>query len=209
VDDVSAGGHPSLQDGTSPVVVVPVKAFRDAKHRLAGVLTPEERASLSRDLATRVVRSARALPVLVVCGDPEVASWAREAGVDVLWHPEPGLNAAVTAAVQSLAARGTTEVIVAHADLPLAQDLTVAAGFAGVTLVPDRHDDGTNVLAVPAHSGFRFAYGVGSFARHRAEAERLGLPVRVLRDPARAWDVDVPADLAPAEVGGHEPRSRS
>jgi 2-phospho-L-lactate guanylyltransferase len=64
-----------------------------------------------------------------------------------------------------------------------------------VTLVPDRHGDGTNVVVLPAGCGFRFAYGPGSFARHRAEAARLGLAVEVVHDPHLGWDVDHPADL--------------
>ncbi len=43
---------------------------------------------------------------------------------------------------------------------------------------------------------FAFAYGPGSFRRHAAEARRLGLGLRVVRDPDLAFDVDVPADLA-------------
>ena len=72
---------------------------------------------------------------------------------------------------------------------------TWVARFSGVTLVPDRANDGTNVACVPADAGFRFAYGPGSFARHRAEARRLDLPLRVVREPSLGWDVDVPADL--------------
>ena len=84
---------------------------------------------------------------------------------------------------------------VAHGDLPRAHGLGVLAPFDGVTLVPDRRDDGTNVLRLPAGSDFRFAYGPGSFRAHRAEATRLGLPVRVLRHPDLAYDVDWPADV--------------
>ncbi|MEZ5177887.1 MAG: hypothetical protein R2746_06270 [Acidimicrobiales bacterium] len=62
-------------------------------------------------------------------------------------------------------------------------------------LVPDRRADGTNVIALPTASGFRFRYGPGSFARHQAEARRLGLPVEVRADAALGWDVDVPDDL--------------
>ena len=69
------------------------------------------------------------------------------------------------------------------------------ARFAGVTLVPDRRDDGTNVICVPADAGFAFAYGPGSFHRHGAEAIRRGLPLRVVREPLLGHDVDVPADL--------------
>jgi 2-phospho-L-lactate guanylyltransferase len=75
-------------------------------------------------------------------------------------------------------------VVVAHADLPLATGLRHVVGSHGVLLVPDRRADGTNVIALPAACGFRFAYGPGSFHRHRAEAERLGLVVTVLDDGA-------------------------
>jgi 2-phospho-L-lactate/phosphoenolpyruvate guanylyltransferase len=65
-----------------------------------------------------------------------------------------------------------------------------------VTLVPDHRDNGTNVICVPAGAGFTFSYGPGSFARHGAEAHRLGLPLRVVREPSLSHDVDLPADLA-------------
>ena len=83
----------------------------------------------------------------------------------------------------------------AHGDLPMARGLADLEAFDGVTLVPDRHGDGTNVLRLPATSGFRFSYGPGSFQRHRAECARLGLAVRVLCVPSLAHDVDWPADL--------------
>jgi 2-phospho-L-lactate guanylyltransferase len=177
-------------------VLVPVKSFRNAKVRLAPALSDAERDALARRMATRVVRAAGPLPVSVVCDDRTVAEWATGLGAEVIWRPGRGLNGAVTDGVAHLAREhGAIEVIVAHGDLPLADDLGRVAGFAGITMVPDRHDDGTNVLCVPTHTGFAFAYGPGSFARHRAEADRLRLPYRVLRDPRLGWDVDVPADL--------------
>ena len=81
--------------------------------------------------------------------------------------------------------RGVDRVVVAHADLPLATELAWLADFDGVTLVPDRHLDGTNVACVPADAGFRFAYGAGSFSGHRAEAARLGLVARLVPTCAR------------------------
>jgi 2-phospho-L-lactate guanylyltransferase len=176
-------------------VLVPVKAFRDAKGRLAEALTPSERAELSRTMATTVVRAASPLPVWIVCDDDDVAAWAADAGASVLWKPGRGLNGAVNEGVADLAELGVTTVIVAHADLPHAQALAHLADTDGVTLVPDRHDDGTNVASVPAGGGFVFAYGPGSFHRHTEEAARLGLPLRVVREPRLAWDVDRPDDL--------------
>ena len=176
-------------------VLVPVKAFAAAKLRLAPALDPHQREALARSMAERVLLASGDLPVAVACDDDDVRDWAFEHGTQVIWTPDLGLNGAVEAGVAALAADGIAQVVVAHADLPLATDLAWLARFGGVTLVPDRHDDGTNVACVPARSGFRFSYGAASFERHRAEARRLSLPLHVARVPALGWDVDVPEDL--------------
>jgi 2-phospho-L-lactate guanylyltransferase len=180
---------------TGSVVLVPVKAFGAAKARLAPTLDPAGRDALARAMATRVLAAAAPLPVAVVCDDPEVARWAAGHGALVLPEPGRGLNGAVEAGVERLGVAGASEVLVVHADLPFAHEVAQLAGFDGVTLVPDRRDDGTNVVGVPTGAGFRFHYGPGSFARHRAEARRLGLACRVIRDPELTWDVDVPGDI--------------
>lgn len=173
--------------------LLPVKAFSRAKARLAGVLDDAARAELARTMAEQVVAACSGLPVVVACDDPEVRSWAQALGVGVAWVPGTDLNGAVAAAMASMS---YDRVVVAHADLPRATSLgPVASVDDGVVLVPDRHDDGTNVLAVPRLAGFDFAYGPGSFERHLAEAERLGLAVTVLRPDDLTWDVDVPEDL--------------
>jgi 2-phospho-L-lactate/phosphoenolpyruvate guanylyltransferase len=177
-------------------VLVPIKAFADAKVRLAAALPPMERAKLARAMGHQVLMAAAPLPTAVVCDDLDVAEWARQEGAEVVWAPGLGLNGAVEAGVAHLARAGVTQVTVAHGDLPLANDLTWLAGFAGVTLVPDRHHDGTNVACVPTGAGFRFHYGPGSLGIHLAEARRLGLDVRVVEEPRLAWDVDVPDDLS-------------
>jgi 2-phospho-L-lactate guanylyltransferase len=180
----------------SVAVLVPVKAFGEAKLRLAPALDEHARAELARSMATTVVTVAAPLPAFVVCDDDDVATWAIGVGAEVVWRPGLGLNGAVSDGVDLLASRGYDQVIVAHGDLPYAVDLAWVADFDGVTLVPDRHDDGTNVVCIPTGAGFTFAYGLGSFRRHCAEAERLGLPLRVEREPHLGWDVDIPDDLA-------------
>jgi 2-phospho-L-lactate guanylyltransferase len=173
-------------------VVVPVKSFARAKARLAPVLDEQARADLARRMAERVLRAAGSLPVTVACDDDEVAAWARDLGASVAWTPGTDLNGSVTQAVAGVAA---DRVVVAHADLPKAQDLAIVVGDSGVVLVPDRRRDGTNVLSLPTDAGFVFQYGPGSFARHRAEAKRLGLDAIVIEPPDLTWDVDDPADL--------------
>ncbi len=177
-------------------VLVPVKAFAHAKRRLTAALCDDDRRALVRRMAEQVLRAAAPFPVAVVCDDPEVAAWARGHHALVLWEPGRGLNGAVQSGVAQLAARGVRRVVVAHADLPMARDLPRLAGFDGVTLVPDRRDDGTNVIELSTGAGFRFSYGPGSFARHLAECERLALAVRVVREPLLSYDVDWPSDLS-------------
>jgi 2-phospho-L-lactate/phosphoenolpyruvate guanylyltransferase len=179
-----------------------MKDFRQAKVRLAGALEPAARAALARHMAANVLAAAKGLPTFVVCDDEDVANFATELGADVLWRPGLGLNGAVADGVQSLAQTGFERVLVAHADLPLAVDLVWLARLGGLTLVPDRHDDGTNVACLPSRVGFRFAYGPGSFRRHAAEGRRLGISVRVVREPSLGWDVDVPDDLSHPSLQG-------
>jgi 2-phospho-L-lactate guanylyltransferase len=190
--------HPPVR--TEVAVLVPVKAFSEAKARLAPVLDPSGRSELARRLATRVLTAAHGLPVTVACDDDEVAAWATAAGASVAWSVGLDLNGAVQLAVDSLAEAGFERVIVAHGDLPDAEDLNPLASGSGVRAVPDGRDDGTNVLAVPTRSNFRFAYGPGSFARHRAEAARLGLDFEVVRATDLMRDVDDPADLRPDDL---------
>ncbi len=179
-----------------PAVLVPVKAFPRAKLRLAPALSPERRRELARTMATQVVRSAAGLPVAVVCDDMEVADWASSLGALVLWEPGRGLNPAVESGVAQLRELGVTAVIVAAGDLPLATDLRWVVDYAGITLVPDRRQDGTNVIGLPAETPFTFSYGPGSFARHLEQAHASGSPVRVVHSEPLAWDVDLPEDLA-------------
>lgn len=178
-----------------PAVLVPVKAFERAKLRLAPALSSERRRELARAMASHVVGSAAELPVFVVCDDPDVADWAGSVGAEVLWEPGRGLNLAVQEGVRQLEELGASAVVVAASDLPLAEDLTWVADFDGITLVPDRHHDGTNVVGLPSGSNFTFSYGPGSFDRHVFRARATGWPVRVVESPALAWDIDRPEDL--------------
>lgn len=177
-------------------MLVPVKAFRDAKARLATVLDDSQREQLARWTAARVLAAAGELPTFVACDDADVAVWAKEHGASVLWHPGVGLNAAVNDSVAELRASGVTDVVVAHGDLARAHSFADLTEPRTVTLVPDRHDDGTNVVALPTDLPFNFSYGPGSFRRHLQATIAAGHNVRVRRDVLLAVDIDTPSDLA-------------
>ena len=198
------------------VVLIPVKDFELAKGRLAPQLPAGERAELARSMAARVAQAAGRMPALVVCDDDEVAEWAHSVGAHPLRIEVQGLNGALTAAVERLSAatpddsppwRDTTDddasdgrwpqhVVIAHGDLPRAETLEGLAEPGTVTIVPDRHLDGTNVMALPLGTGFEFHYGPGSFKAHCTEAQRCGLELQVRRVAALEFDIDTPDDLA-------------
>lgn len=188
---------------TDAAVLIPLRSFDDAKTRLAGVLTPDDRRRLAMAMAERVVRAARDLPVYVVSDDADVLRWAERLGANGLAPAVNGLNESIDAAIALVATEDDppSRVIVAHADLPLADDLRVVDG-PGLAIAPDQARDGSNVLSIPLTSGFTFHYGPGSFAAHCAEAERLGLEITVVDDPSLALDVDDPGDLAHLQVEG-------
>ncbi len=198
---------------TRIAVLVPLKSFRAAKGRLAEVLDEAERAELAERSARQVLAAAHDLDRYVVCDDGATADWAERHGASAIERDGRGLSGSVSDAVHHLGRVGYDRVIVAHGDLPLARDLRIVLGPAGVTLVPDRRRDGTNVCSVPTRCGFRFLYGPGSFSRHVVEAARVGLACRALDVADLAWDVDVPDDLdTPADLpspmgsGGATPR---
>jgi 2-phospho-L-lactate guanylyltransferase len=174
-------------------VLVPVKAFTQAKQRLASVLSPAERVRLARWLADGVINSVGGTPVFVVCDDPEVQLWARDVGATALWTAQLGLNGAVDDGVSAIAAEGFEHVVVTHADLPLPAGIVNLPRADTSTLVPDRRCDGTNVMSFPTRAPIAAQYGPGSFRRHR---DATTTPVTEVRfDHHLSIDIDTPSDL--------------
>ena len=144
-------------------------------------------ASRTRSTTTRAARSrARwpsassprpdARPVVIVSSAPEVIAWADALGVAHVADPGHARPRPPTPGASGCATADSPRLVVMHADLPLATALDGIADDADApvaVIVPDHHDDGNPVLAIPTAADFAFAYGPGSCARHAAEATRL------------------------------------
>lgn len=183
----------------SAAVLVPIRSFDAGKSRLSPVLDPGRRSVLARTMAEQVVAAARGLATYVATDDERVARWAMARGAQLVWTEALELNESVGSGLDAMRAKGHDPLVVAHADLPFADDLASLTWFGGATLVPDRRDDGTNVLCVPAALELTPDYGPGSFARHLGQLRARGAAVRIARRASLQWDVDVPDDL-PAGV---------
>ena len=89
-----------------------------------------------------------------------------------------------------------------HGDLPFATSLDEVAGDGAApiaVLVPDHRDDGTPVCALPVDGAVRVRLRRGFVRAARAEVRRIGLELRIVRDDALGFDVDLPEDLARLE----------
>jgi 2-phospho-L-lactate guanylyltransferase len=190
------------------VGVVPIRSFREGKTRLASILTGDQRATLLRKTASRVVCTLAASQivdtVLVVSPEREVLEWARGMGKRILAVPQPadvaGLNGAIDAARAWALERDADALLSLFADLPLLSTLDVRAlarEQAPVVLGADRRGEGTNAMLLRlagAGEEFRFAFGTNSLERHLAEATRLGVSAEIVIAPGVGFDLDTPAD---------------
>src|SRR3954454_14912399 len=188
-------------------IVVPLRSFMLGKARLATALSATAREALARSMAECVVNAAGARPVVVTSSAPDAVAWARN--LDLAIVDDPGsLNGAASAGRAWAIERGLARYASVHGDLPLANSLDNVVGDgdgAVAVIVPDHRDDGTPVLSLPSAFPFTFAYGPGSAARHVAEAAQRSLAVRIVRDSALGFDVDIEADLAALEALRHPP----
>jgi len=187
--------------------LIPIKGFDRGKSRLSDVLTPMERADLSRDLFEHVVGVLRASPAIdeiaVVSDSAKAREHARRLGIVALSDADDsgGLADVVDGALRELEGRGATSVMICMGDLPelTVQDIASVArqlDESDVVLVPDLLHRGTNVIAIKPVTSLPSCLGhEDSLRRHHALARELGLRVSVQLSSGIGFDVDRPPDL--------------
>jgi 2-phospho-L-lactate guanylyltransferase len=197
--------------------IVPVKPFSRAKSRLASVLSPQERARLSREFFEHVLQTLARVPAItqtmVVSRDSSALALARTyKAYTVTESGAPDLNRALHRATEVALKLGARAVLILSSDLPLladkeVQQLVEADGAApSVVVGPDRRKLGTNALCVRPPGIIEYGFGENSYDTHRARAAQAGARVRVCYLPGIALDIDVPDDLsAYQEISRHQP----
>jgi len=187
-------------------LLLPVKDLNNAKQRLAGVLTPDERFSFAQAMLQdtfRAVRGIRATEkVFVVTNYEPAARAARANGWEILREDlQVSESASVDWASRICAEKGVTSLLRLPLDLPLLQATDVDSLFAeessapAVVIVPSRDGTGTNAILRTPPALFPSHFGEGSFAKHCEEARRAGATISIRRNPRLEMDVDDEADL--------------
>jgi 2-phospho-L-lactate guanylyltransferase len=185
--------------------LLPVKALRLAKTRLASLLQPQECASLSRamfmDVLAALEEAQHISKIAVLTNDEDVAALAARLGHVVIADPSDGaLCDSLDAAARQIAALGAKTLLVIPADVPTisARDIDelLERHTTGLSICPAIRDGGTNALVCSPPNAMAFQFGPDSARRHIDEAAKHNVPHARLPMHAYFRDIDTPDDLA-------------
>ena len=188
------------------VLLLPVKDLRNAKQRLAGVMSPSQRFALAQAMLTDTMRAVNrirsAVKIFVITNYEPAARAALQNGWEILREDQQtSESASVDAASRICAERGVSALLRLPLDLPLLQAedvdelLDCACSAPGMLIVPSSDGTGTNALLRTPPTLFPSHFGTGSFAKHLAEGERAGAQIVIHRNPRLEMDVDDECDL--------------
>jgi 2-phospho-L-lactate guanylyltransferase len=185
-------------------IIIPIKDLSCAKQRLAGILSPSERAGLVLAMLEDLLATVTELDngrVWLVAHDDAVFDIGRKfAALPIRENRPRGYNPAVKLGLSAVAANSNVAVL--PGDLPLAMTAEIAelikpANHMGPTirLAAARDYDGTNGLFLSAKDLMRPAYGPQSFAGYKNTSRALGIEPTLLDAPGLSHDIDTVADF--------------
>jgi 2-phospho-L-lactate/phosphoenolpyruvate guanylyltransferase len=176
-------------------VLLPFKGPSGTKTRLG--LEAGQRQALSASWLQHVIRCCRECPAVGEIGVISLCALDPVPGVRPFVQSQPGLNEGL----EEVRARwGLEKLLVILPDLPFLRSeeingLLQLCARPGISLAADRHQSGTNGLALWNAPEFHFCFGSDSLRRHQEQAHNLGLLAPCWRSPGFGHDVDTDADL--------------
>jgi len=187
------------------LAILPIKSFKDAKHRLEPDLdVPLRRAlaeSMFSDVLVALRRARRVDATLVVTMDRGAQRIAGAYGARLLNDDDQGHNDAAARGLRVATDQRFERALLVPGDCPaldpaeLDELLARDAAAPLALIVPDRHGMGTNALVLSPPAALEPSFGEGSCARHAGIAQEAGTPHEVIRVPTLALDVDTTEDL--------------
>lgn len=192
--------------------LLPVKSPHNAKQRLGGFLSAEQREKLARILYKQTLATlckAEGIDrVVVVTNDAEVAEYARSSGTLVFEEKEQvSHSASADAACLRAIHLGATTVLLVPIDVPLATPADfsrlAAAARPGLIVVPSADGTGTNAMARTPPDVIESRFGPGSCRAHLDQARLKSVPADILRLPGLMFDIDTPEDVAELLASSH------
>ena len=184
-------------------IIIPIKNLSRAKQRLAGVLSPCDRAGLVLAMLEDLLSAASKVDgcrIWLIASDDVVFDIGRSFDAHAIREPgSRGYNEAV--ATGFAAVTSGKSVAVLPGDLPLATSGEIAAltapsdGTPHVRIAGARDGCGTNGLFLSERRLLSPAFGADSFSRHIRAARAIGARLVHIDAPGLSLDIDTPADL--------------
>ena len=188
-------------------ILLPIKDLQNAKQRLAGVLTPEERFGLAQAMLADTIRA--------LCGvqraRQNICNHKLRAGhrnCRQTWLGNPSRRAPSLGKRLGRFCLAPLRRARSHGAPPPCRSIFPSSNRAtstiswppnapppAVVMVPSRDGTGTNAILRTPPTLFPSHFGPNSFAKHRSEAERAGAKIIVRRNERLEMDVDDEADL--------------
>jgi 2-phospho-L-lactate guanylyltransferase len=187
-------------------LLLPVKDLRNAKKRLIGVLSPEERFALAEAMLADTFRAVQGIrcaeKIFVVTNYEPAMHLAEENHWEILREEQQvSESCSVDAASRLCEQRGVTGLLRLPLDLPLILSTDIDELLSSdcpqpsLVIVPSRDGTGTNAMLRTPPTLFPSHFGNGSFAKHLAEAEGAHAHVLIRRNARLEMDVDDESDL--------------
>lgn len=189
------------------LATVTIKRLDAAKQRLASDVSPRFRAELVEAMLQDVLAALGKVrgfaQICVVTQDADAHRIAAAANAIVVCDPEQAGQSEAAMVGQRYAARhGYERVFLLPADTPLVDQaeidglLAQSHALGRVTIVPDRHGEGTNGLLMAPALALEPSFGKRSCARHRHLGQQAGLVTDIAAVESLALDIDTADDLA-------------
>jgi len=187
---------------TKIITIIPAKPFSEAKTRLATILSPEQRANLSRTLLKQTIKTASSIgPVVVVSRGYAARCAAKQAGAWPIAEIVADLNAAISQGIAFALAERAGAALILPLDLPLLTlselqtlvDLGMQAS-PSIVVAPCQRNRGTNALLLRPPDLIAPQFGNNSFAAHQSAAQIAGVAPKIYRSTGLTHDLDTPDD---------------
>ena len=183
--------------------IIPVKKLDEAKTRLSSLLSKNERREFCLEMLEDVlvtVKTTRCIRrTVVVSGDPAVLQVAKRFGVVPLMESQPGLNQAVSGAINWCVQNGAKSTLILPADIPSVTPRDLNKIFSlgkevAMVISPSRSEDGTNALLLTPPNALPTFYGKHSFQLYIIKASKRAISYRKIKLPRIALDIDTVED---------------
>lgn len=184
-------------------IIIPIKDLSQAKQRLAGIMSTEQRAGLVLAMLKDLLMTLSKLEtctVWVLASSPKVFQVAQRYGASIInEHKSQGYNEAVAFGFKQFPC-GSVAVIPGDVPLAGAEEILQLIKPANdqnelVRLAPDREKQGTNGLFLSQAHLMDPGFGARSYAGYLGTAKAKGIGVEKVFSTGLALDIDTPADL--------------